>query len=176
MRHWLLGATAGRLLRTLRRPVLVVRQVPRGPYHAVLVPVDFSPWSLAAIALARRFAPEATLTLLHVYQVPFEGNLRLAGVEDERIQSHRIAAQQMAHARLHDLAAASGLAPGSYRAVTVHGDAAPRILEQEEEQDADLIVMGKQGLGAVEELLLGSVAKHVLTESHCDVLIARHPG
>jgi nucleotide-binding universal stress UspA family protein len=41
--------------------------------------------------------------------------------------------------------------------------------------DADLIVMGKRGQSMVEELLLGSVTKHVLAHSSSDVFIAGHP-
>lgn len=41
--------------------------------------------------------------------------------------------------------------------------------------DADLIVMGKHGRSALEELLLGSVTEHVLAYSGCDVFIAGHP-
>lgn len=173
MRHWLLGATAMRLLRKVRRPLLAVRQVPRGPYRSVLVPVDFSVHAAAAVRLAQALAPDARLTLLHVFQVPFESNLRLAGVEEERIQAHRAAARVDAEGRLRALAEEAGEA-GRWRQVVVHGDAAPRILEQEEEQDADLIVMGKHGAGMTEELLLGSVTKHVLSEARGDVLVV--PG
>jgi len=173
MRHWLLGATAERLLRKIRQPILVVRQTPHGAYRSALVPVDFSAWSLEAIRQAQAVAQGARLTLLHVYQVPFEANLHLAGVEEEQIQAYRMAAQQQAYNRLHALAAEAGLDSGRHRTLVVHGDAAPRILEQAEEQDADLIVMGKQGIGAFEALLLGSVTKHILTEAHCDVLVTQ---
>ncbi|MDD3530000.1 MAG: universal stress protein [Gallionellaceae bacterium] len=173
MRHWLLGATAMRLLRKVRRPLLAVRQVPRGPYRSVLVPVDFSACAMAAVRLAGTLAPDARLTLLHVFQVPFESNLRLAGVEEERIQAHRAAARVDAEVLLRAFTEEAGGA-GRWRQVVVHGDAAPRILEQEEEQDADLIVMGKHGAGMTEELLLGSVTKHVLAEARCDVLVV--PG
>lgn len=173
IRHWLLGATAARLLRKLRQPVLAVRQVPRGPYRSVLAPVDFSAGSRHQLALARTLAPSARLTLLHVFQVPFEGNLRLAGVAEDSILSHRAAARVEAEVRLRELAEAAGLDAENHRAVVVHGDAAPQILEQIEEQDVDLVVMGKQGMAMTEELLLGSVAKHVLSEAPCDVLITR---
>jgi nucleotide-binding universal stress UspA family protein len=53
----------------------------------------------------------------------------------------------------------------------MHGDPAQCILEQEEEQGADLIVMGKHGTGVTEELLLGSVTKHVLSQARADVLV-----
>lgn len=173
MRHWVLGATAERLLRKTRRTLLAVRELPRGPYRSVLVPVDFSAGSPRLVRLARALAPRARLTLLNVYQVPFEANLRLAGVEEARIQQHRIAASQAAHQQLQELALATGLAPGTFKSVVVHGDPASRILEQEEEQDADLIAIGKQGQGLAEDLLLGSVTKHVLAEARCDVLITQ---
>ena len=46
------------------------------------------------------------------------------------------------------------------------------IIEQEQEQDCDLIVVGKRGQHFVEELLLGSTTTHVLTEAQGDVLVA----
>lgn len=53
-----------------------------------------------------------------------------------------------------------------------HGDAAPSILEQEEEQGADLIVLGRHGAGMAEELLMGGVTKQVLLHARYDVLVA----
>jgi nucleotide-binding universal stress UspA family protein len=173
VRHWVLGATAERLLRKTVRPILVVKQVAHEPYRQVLVPVDFSPWSAGAIRLAQVVAPTADITLMHVYEVPFEGKLRFAGVDDEVIHRYRIAAREEALRKLHACAADSGLAVGKYRGVVVHGDAAPRVLEQEEEEGADLVVVGKHGLGMTEELLLGSVTKHVIAESRCDVLVGQ---
>jgi len=49
------------------------------------------------------------------------------------------------------------------------------ILEHEQMMDADLIVMGKHGQSALEELLLGSVTLHVLAYSSSDVFIAGRP-
>ncbi|MND54477.1 Universal stress protein family protein [compost metagenome] len=54
----------------------------------------------------------------------------------------------------------------------MHGDPGWRIVEQEQELECDLIVVGKQGASALEELLVGSVTKHVLNESQCDVLVS----
>lgn len=36
-----------------------------------------------------------------------------------------------------------------------------------------MIVMGKQGQSIVKEMLIGSVTRHVLADSKCDVLIVR---
>jgi len=41
-----------------------------------------------------------------------------------------------------------------------------------EEKDCDLVVLGKHGQSATEDLLLGSVSKHVLAEGSTDVLVS----
>lgn len=171
MRHWLLGATAERLLRKNPDPILVVKQAPHAPYWSVLVPVDFSQCSLGAIHLARSLACNAQLILLHACEVPFEGKMRFAGVKESTIRAHRETMRREALIRIQQFAADAGLDPTHWRPVVTHGDPAQCIAEQEEEQGADLIVMGKNGTGVTEELLLGSVTKHVLGQARADVLV-----
>ena len=50
-----------------------------------------------------------------------------------------------------------------------------RLVEQEQVLDCDLVVIGKHGQSAAEDLLLGSVTKHVLAEGQSDVLVATLP-
>jgi nucleotide-binding universal stress UspA family protein len=173
MRHWLLGATAERLLRKTLQPVLVVKQAPQLGYRKVLVSVDFSHWSLRAIALARSIAPQAPLVLLHACEIPFEGKMRFAGIEEETIQQHRQTIQREALARLDELALDAGLTAAQWQALVAFANPPDYVLEQEEEQGADLIVLGKHGTGMTEELLLGSVTKHVLGQARADVLVVR---
>ncbi len=52
-----------------------------------------------------------------------------------------------------------------------YGGASRVILAKEEELSADLIIIGKHGRSMVEEWLLGSVMRHVLADSKCDVLV-----
>ncbi len=172
IRQWLLGATAERLLRKVRRPILAVKQPPREQYRKVLVPIDFSAWSLGAVRLARAVAPTAELTLMHAFELPYEGKLRHAFVDEDVILGHRIAARQDATSRFRQFAADAGISGSAWRTAVIHGDASLRVLEQEEELGADLIVLGKHGAGMTEELLLGSVTKHVLAHARCDVLTA----
>lgn len=171
MRHWLLGATAERLLRKARHPILMVKEAPRQAYHTVLVPVDFSDWSLRAIDLAQRLGSQAELLLLHACELPFEGKMRFAGVDEDTLRQHRETIYREAMARLREIATAAGLTPAQWRPLVAFGNPPDYILEQEEEQGADLIVMGKHGMGMTEELLLGSVTKHVLGQAHSDVLV-----
>ena len=176
LRHAMLGSTAARLLRkSSSRPVLVVKQAPHEYYRSVLVAVDFSPASLKAIRLARSWAPNANLVLLHAFELPYEGKLRLAGVEEQIIRQCIAKEGKVLPKRLHELAADAGLGALEYSARIVHGDPAQQIIALEQEIDADLIVVGKHGSHIVEELLLGSVTKHVLAESQCDVLVVCDP-
>lgn len=152
--------------------MLVIKQKPHEPYRRVLVPVDFSASSTAAVTLARRIAPGARIVLLHAYEVPFESRMRLAGVDWQRIQNYRGQARSTAQQRLQETAVAAGLRPGDWQSCLVMKDASVAIVEQEQEADCDLIVVGKQGAGMVAEFLLGSVTKHVLAESAGDVLVS----
>lgn len=172
VRHLLLGTTALRVLSSAPCPVLVVKQAPHEPYRRVLVPVDFSAHSLRAIAQARCVAPTAEIVLLHAFEVPFESHLRYASVDENTIAHYRVVARQEATEKLEALRLAAGLAPEACHALVQHGDAAVRIIDQEQEQDCDLIVMGKHGESALADLLLGSVTKHVLSESQSDILVS----
>lgn len=167
------GSTAERLAKRSERPVLMVRQLPRDPYRRVLIPVDFSPWSQPSITLARTLAPEATLVLMHAVEVPFEGKLRLAGVSDEVVQRYRTTAREEARQRMSELAIAAGLNPANVDLLTPCGaDPWMHIVQLEQEQDCDLVVIGRQGRNALNELLLGSTTRMVLAEGSGDVLIS----
>ncbi len=172
MRHVLLGSTAERMLRSTRRPVLVVKQAAHEPYKTVLIPVDFSSSSLRAIEHARAVAPQAEIILMHAYEVPFEGQLRYASVEESTLNEYLLIAKRDATASMEELCKQAGLGIDQARYVLVHGDPSSSVIEQEQVQSADLIVMGKHGENFLEELLLGSVTKHVLAESQCDMLVS----
>ncbi len=172
LKHHLLGSTASRLVRkSVNHPVLVVKQPPHGAYQRVLIPMDFSSASVHAIQSAMQLAPGAEITLLHVFQVPFEGQIAYAGVDEDIMKQYRIATRDKALMSIRANADAAGLDIGEYTPLIVHGDPSQAVLDQEQQFDIDLIVMGKHGKGFTEELLLGSVTKHVLDESQCDVLV-----
>lgn len=171
MRELLIGSTTERVLRKSVRPMLVVKQIAHEPYRRVLVPVDFSTRALEALEFAQRVAPQAEFVLLHAFEVPFEGKLRYAGVEENALSSLRVNARREAGAQMNELVARAGLDENRVRRIVVHGEATTQILEQEQEQDCDLIVIGKRGHGLLGEMLLGSVTKHVLARSTADVLV-----
>jgi len=175
MRHLLLGSTAERLVRRSDKPLLVVKQPPHDPYRRVLVAVDFSPSSLPSLALARAVAPAAELVVLNAYEVPFEDRLRSAGLGEDTLERYRTIARRQALQGMHSLLTEAGLEPGRIATIVRQGDPSSLVIEQEQERDCDLIVVGRHGESALEAILLGSVTRHLLQESQGDVLVSLAP-
>ena len=170
VREFFLGSTAERVVRESTVPVLVVRQEGHEPYARAFAALDLSPHSPAVAELARRVAPAACLTLGHVFEVPFESKLQIAGASEEKIHRYRREEREHALAALHQLRDAVPLLQGLDIRVE-HGmpDAVlPRLLG---ETAADLVVAGKHGASEIVDLLLGSMTKHLLREAGCDVLV-----
>jgi nucleotide-binding universal stress UspA family protein len=151
--------------------LLVVKRAPAADYRCVLVPVDFSARALPALQLARAVAPQARVVVMHAYEIPFEGKLIVAGMEDTHLQEYRERAGAEAQQRMAALRQQAGIAQGEALEVLVHGAPAQRILEQEQERDCDLIVLGRRGQGRLQDILLGSVSRRVLAEAQADVLL-----
>ena len=51
------------------------------------------------------------------------------------------------------------------------GEAGQKILEYAQEQDADLVIVGRQGAGAVGKILFGNVTERVVRKAGCPVLV-----
>jgi nucleotide-binding universal stress UspA family protein len=172
LRDMMLGTTAQRLLAKSAFPALVVKQPARAPYRRVLTPVDFSPYSPAVLDMAAAIAPAAEIQICHAFDLPFEGKLWMAGVPDEEINRYRAEARRQALSDIQRLVSSvPGLENRTALPAVMRGDPARVILDQETARDADLIVIGKQGHSALEEFLLGSVTRHVLADSKCDVMV-----
>lgn len=173
VRDALLGSTAERLLQTVNRPMLVVKTAPRRTYRNVVVPIDFSADSVAALEAAMQVAPEASFTFVHAYDVEFEGLLWRGSVPQSTIEGFRRNAQSTALARLHAIAHERGLPESRFGKVVIRGYAPRVILDAARRKGADLIAIGKQGRSLLGRLFIGSVTRHVLNESSCDVLVTR---
>lgn len=171
LRRLFLGTTAERVLRLATRPILVVRRPAEGPYRRVLLGLDSSRHCGRLLEQARLVAPDAHWVLCNAFRVPFEKELRFAGVDEATISYYREQARANARARLEGLAEAAGLPGARYELCVVEGEASLRLVEQQEALGCDLTVIGKHGQSTLQDMLLGSVAKHVLAESTTDVLL-----
>lgn len=171
-RELLFGTVTERVIRSGDRPVLVAKQSPQGPYRKVLVAVDFSDTSCDALHLALRFAPQAAISALHVYEVWYEPRLRGIMTEDQLAavtEQHGRQARKNMEAFLRRCNAGER----KIRRIIRRGYPGRVITRVAAATDADLIAMGTHGLGGLRHVLLGSVAEHVLREARSDVLIVR---
>lgn len=143
-------------------------------FQRILVPVDGSPTSLAAvdkaIGLAKAFGSTVT-TIYVVDPYPFTG----VGSEFAYGQAEYLsAATAVAHDAIR--AAREALEAAGVKVETsVVEDHTPwrGILESAGAIEADLIVMGSHGRRGIEKLVLGSVAQRVLQHAAIPVLVVR---
>ena len=172
VRELFLGATAEKVLRSSTRPMLIVKQEPLSSYKRLLVPVDFSSSSSHALDWGLAIAAGAEINVAHVYEAPYESTLRYASVEDKVVEGYRAIARHQAQDAMSAFLKDRRPAETDFQRHILHGHPAAGIRDLTEELRPDLIVMGKHGQSEIEKLLLGSVTKHMLFETHCDMLVA----
>lgn len=179
-----LGSVTEKVLRKAPCPVLTV------PQHAdrvagraapvfrhILCPVDFSEPSLRALEYAFALAKEANaaITLFHSTEAMAE-----PGTPESltfNVPEFRRELETQARARLEGLVPA-GAADWCRPAVMVTSGKAWRdILALADERQADLVVMGVVGRGALDLMLFGSTTHHVVRQATCPVLtVLRRPA
>jgi nucleotide-binding universal stress UspA family protein len=171
----LLGSVASEVATHATCPVLVARgpTVSRllvatdGSASAASIPARLGAWQafagLDAVALAVAVPDSPAFELL----------TSLYTLGDERLERQRRDLQQRAGRDAEAMAARLEQAGLRASAHVRGGDPAPTILSAATDHGADLIVTGSRGLGALERLLLGSVARNVLAHAHCSVLVVR---
>ena len=164
------GRNSTRLIRQSRNPMLLVKTAPGGQYERVLIAVDFSAASEAAVRYAAQLVPQARLELIHAFEVEFESTLRLSGMEESEIHAYRNEARERALAQMERFVAALALPPTRLWRTVQHGYPPRVILEREASTDAQLVVVGHSA-SRMAELLLGSVAMEILNEADCEVLV-----
>jgi universal stress protein A len=155
------------------------REIPE-QLSRILVPVDFSEQSLAALRYATFLAApfHAKVDVLHVWEVPhFVGMdlmLQMPNVDSEPLEQY--VRDQVAQ-EMNDFLAAGQLR--EHVQVTQRleaGDVDSVILQVAKAERYDLIVMGTHGRTGLAHLLMGSVAENVVRHAPCPVLTVRHPG
>ena len=171
----LVGRIADRMLRTCRRPVLVVKAPVERAYRCVLVPVDFTASSEAAVQVAARLTRSSGLHVFHAIDSRRETVLRDADVPEHVIRESRLRQEAGASARMRRMAARLGLDGTGMDFIAAHGPAVRSTLRHAQWLGADLIVAGKQGRSTLGRFLLGSVSSRILSGANCDMLIVPRP-
>lgn len=170
-RELLLGSTTSKALRLSAGPVLVVRNAEIDDYQSALVAVDFSARSAPAIDLARTLAPRARFEVLHVVEMPPQDALRAWTASADALPALREREVEAAQRRLAALLFASQAAQ-QLHPIVEHGHPAQVVLQRATRMRHNLIVVGRRGESTGEPLLLGGVARHVVDDALCDVLVA----
>jgi nucleotide-binding universal stress UspA family protein len=169
IRDRLIGTTAERLIDRLTADVLVVRRPPQAPYRKLLVCVDISPAAARALRCGVELGPEAQLHVLHAFEPVLSGKLRganLRALAAEHLRNER----ELARKELTAFLGETGVAPRSLKILLKQGHP-QRVIERAVQSVApDLIAVGHHS-SALAQAFLGSVAKHVLRISACDVLL-----
>ncbi len=139
----------------------------------VLVPIDFSPGSKQAIALACDLAKPygAELMLLHVYQTPgfvYPDGFMPVSAKMLREMLTKID-EGMTELERHAQRCGAARVKGK----TIEGAPAAEIVREASAGNFDLIVMGTHGHTGIKHALLGSVAENVVRRAECPVLTVR---
>jgi nucleotide-binding universal stress UspA family protein len=137
----------------------------------VLVAVDFSECSEAAVIEARSFADrfDATLHVLHVVTEPLrEVWATYAPGSDFLGTVQRLEGE--ACKEIKRLSPLEGLPPGRLVVATAWGDASEQILRYAANHHIDLIVCGTHGRHGWDHVIMGSVAERLIRLAPCPVL------
>ncbi|NHI00719.1 universal stress protein [Oceanimonas sp. MB9] len=168
-----LGTTVERLLRHCTMPVLVVGQGGDRPYEKVVAATDFSRSSHHALQAGLALAPEAGVTLVHVFEPPMLlGFLRHEPMHTDSLMAHqRTRIEQEVREEMSHFIPADDQGRISTRILS--GEVKKAITSVVHDSSAQLLVLGYHGRQGISRLLIGNLAMSFLSAPPCDVLVAR---
>jgi len=172
----LLGSVSAEVVDHAPCPVLVVRDDKLG---TVVLADDGSPSAVIAASVLEAFPlpAQTPISVLSITDTGFPFTAAAApGLYDQAITSYvRSLAEARDQTRRIAEGAAERLEKAGYQTASVvrDGDPAHEIVEYARTQATGLLVLGTRGHTGLKRLLLGSVARNVLLQAPCSVLIVR---
>nr|WP_042182900.1 universal stress protein [Kibdelosporangium sp. MJ126-NF4]CEL15206.1 Universal stress protein family [Kibdelosporangium sp. MJ126-NF4]CTQ95751.1 Universal stress protein family [Kibdelosporangium sp. MJ126-NF4] len=168
----LLGSTSAELVRSVPTPVVVVRETDQpARRRRIVVGVDGSATSTRAVDFAYDFATRhnADLVAVHAWS---DLPLDMLGTVQEWDVNWDDVTEQAKVALSEALAGHSARYPDvRVHPIVTMSKPVEALLEQGD--NADLVVVGSHGRGAVRRMLLGSVSQAVLHYARCPVAVVR---
>jgi nucleotide-binding universal stress UspA family protein len=179
--RFLLGSTSEKVARLTDVPVLIATETASRRFERILVAVDNSPQSRAVLDAAAAFGQMdgAAVRVLYVWEpmhplifpqhtvgaVPPPTGVAEAMALNE-------ARREQEHAQFDSLLAdADDAYEVKLQKGIREGQAGHEIVEDADEWDADLLVIGTHGAGFFDRLLMGSTSLHVLRHSERTTLL-----
>ena len=133
----------------------------------VVVPVDFSDLSFAAMDTAREMVEDPVhLHVIHVLPIlePADPGIIWQTIDDQSRSQHASEALQKELAnRGH----------GGMQVAIRFGDPGREIAQYAEQSGAGLVIVSSHGRSGFKRLLIGSVAERVVRLAHCPVLVLK---
>jgi nucleotide-binding universal stress UspA family protein len=170
LRDVFVGTTAERAIRGSPSPMLMANAVPAGPYRHLLVAVDPSEPSRAALEAATMLAAGAVVTVLHVLDAPGARLVSRTMMSQPNADSYLAAEVERVEGALDEFLRAAAFAPDRRVVRPCAASVAEEICAAAGDLSADLVVIGTRGRSGAARLLLGSVAEEVLGLAAQDVL------
>ena len=142
---------------------------------SIICGVDGSPDSQTALEVAAQLADRlgSTLILAHVAEpeyLPYAGAYPFGGTSGSMAVAKEVESEEEAAAQLLELVAVDAELAGAERRVAV-GNPAEGLAELADEEEAELIVVGSRGQGAMKSAFFGSVSYSLVGIARCPVLI-----
>ncbi|MBK5283704.1 MAG: universal stress protein [Nitrospiraceae bacterium] len=164
--RFMLGSVSTNLIQHATCPVLVVKEE-AAPLRRITLAIDGSDASANALAfLLTKFQPDRLIgksgrapihvTVIHV--MPF---IKYPGLKEAGLRLVEQSVQKLIKAGF------------TAEPLCQFGKPADEIMNVAAKHQADLIVMGAQGLGAIARFLVGSVSTRVVQQANCSVLVVR---
>lgn len=172
LRDMFVGTTAERTIRSTACPILMVNRAPAAPYRTTLLTTDLSEDSRAVI---ERFAalPIATqnrTSIVHVYDVPALHLTMSSSISQDEKQYYIANARKKALRSLQAFLSTRDFRIARTIARRDASTPANEILAAAEDEEAELIVVGRSAKSSLVKLFIGSVAEDTLRRSEIDVL------
>jgi universal stress protein E len=173
LRDALEGTIAEKVLASRVCAVLLVHTAPVGPYRRVLLALDLSPSSANALRAAERLVldDDASATIVHAEEPPYQSMLSYAGVDEANVAEYRERWRSETRRDIRHLLRRESEDAARFDIHVEAGHTVRGILRAVDRLRPDLLVMGTRGGGRLHRALLGSVADRVLQQVACDTLI-----
>jgi len=162
------GTTSERVFRFSNTPVLMVRREAAGPYRSILSAFDGSEGSVRALKAAMAIAPKAEFRIVHAWRPP-QTSVGDAETARSAIERENENLKPLIHKAATDALSSS---EGSLAVDMIEDN--PFVALRNQTGSADLLVLGTHSKGRLATTLsIGSLARHLLAEAACDVLVSR---
>ena len=156
-------------MRCLRPPSMIAYKIMK----SVLAPVDLSDAAADVVSEAGALAGNVGGRVLLLHVVPPTAVTSEYAVESERLAEEETLKAERSLEHWRDSLKNLGM---DAEANVLHGPPVETIVEEAARRNADYIVMGSHGHGALYHLFVGGTAGGVIKRSACPVMVVPGPG